>query len=99
MNPSESAPSPSASLVQNLCHELRRFAPFAQMGVADVEAFVRLARQTYYAPGETLLQPADGPVARLLFLRRGSVAGGRPTGGGRLPSADLLSPAGSPGAG
>ena len=46
------------------------------MAVADVEAFVLLARQTYYAPGETLLQPADGPVARLLFLRRGSVAGG-----------------------
>ncbi len=74
MKPSES--TPSASLVQNLSGELRRFAPFAQMAVADVEAFVLLARQTYYAPGETLLQPADGPVARLLFLRRGSVAGG-----------------------
>jgi CBS domain-containing protein len=90
MNPSESAPSPSASLVQNLCHELRRFAPFAQMGVADVEAFVRLARQTYYAPGETLLQPADGPVARLLFLRRGSVTGGPPSAGFHLETGDLF---------
>jgi CBS domain-containing protein len=74
MNPSELIPS--ASLAQNLCDELRRFAPFAQMALADVEAFVLLARQSYYAPGEILLQPADGPVARLLFLRRGSVAGG-----------------------
>ena len=75
MNPSPSIPS--ASLAQNLCDELRCFAPFAEMALADVEAFVLLARQSYYAPGETLLQPADGPVARLLFLRRGSVAGGR----------------------
>jgi CBS domain-containing protein len=68
--------TPAAGLVKNLCAELQRFAPFAQMAAADVEAFVTLARQTYYAPGEPLLQPADGPVSRLLYLRRGSVAGG-----------------------
>jgi CBS domain-containing protein len=75
MNPSPST-TPSTSLAQNLGDELQRFAPFAQMARAEVEAFVLLARQSYYAPGETLLWPADGPVARLLFLRRGSVAGG-----------------------
>ncbi len=69
-------PTPAASLVRNLCAELQRFAPFAQMAAADVEALVLLARQAYYAPGEALLQPADGPVSRLLYLRRGSVAGG-----------------------
>jgi CBS domain-containing protein len=69
-------PTPAVSLAQNLCAELQRFAPFAQMAAADVEAFVLLARQTYYAPGEALLQPGDGPVSRLLYLRRGSVAGG-----------------------
>ena len=68
--------TPAASLVNNLCVELQRFAPFAQMAVADVEAFVLLARLGYYAPGETILKPADGPVSRLLYLRRGSVAGG-----------------------
>jgi CBS domain-containing protein len=69
-------PTPASSLVHGLCTELQRFAPFAQMAPADVEAFVLQARQTYYAPGEALLQPADGPVSRLLVLRRGSVAGG-----------------------
>lgn len=69
-------PTPAASLVRHLCAELQHFAPFAQMPAAEVEAFVLLARQTYYAPGEALLQPADGPVSRLLYLRRGSVAGG-----------------------
>ena len=68
--------TPSVGLVHNLCAELRRFAPFASMADDDVDAFVRLTRESYYAPGETLLQPADGPVSRLLFLRRGSVAGG-----------------------
>ncbi len=82
MFPSEH--SPAVSLVNNLCAELQQHAPFSQMAAADVEAFVRLSRQTYYAPGETLLQPGDGPVSRLLFLRRGSVAGGaqtQPAGG------------------
>nr|MCU0919849.1 cyclic nucleotide-binding domain-containing protein [Burkholderiaceae bacterium] len=68
--------TPAASLVKNLCVELQRFAPFAQMAAADVEAFVLLARLAYYAPGETIMKPADGPVSRLLYLRRGSVAGG-----------------------
>lgn len=67
---------PATSLVHNLCAELQSFAPFAQMSGEDVEAFVTLARETYFAPGETVLQPADGTVSRLLYLRRGSVAGG-----------------------
>ena len=88
MNPSDA--TPSASLVQNLCDELQRFAPFAGMAVADVQAFVLLACQTYYAPGETLLRPADGPVTRLLFLRRGSIAGGPQSAGFHLESGDLF---------
>jgi len=82
---------PATSLVKNLCGELRRFTPFAQMAAADVEAFVMLARQTYYAPGETLLHPADGPVSRLLFLRRGNVAGG-PQGDDAAGSRFVLEP-------
>ena len=70
--------TPATSLLRQLCGELQRFAPFARMAAADVEAFVAAARQTYHAPGEPLLDPADGPVSKLLFLRRGSVAGGAP---------------------
>jgi len=67
--------SPSSSLVGHVVAELRRYPPFAQMSGADVERFARAARQTYYAPGECLLEPASGPVRRLLFVRRGSVVG------------------------
>jgi CBS domain-containing protein len=73
---SDAEHSPAASLVKALRGELQRHAPFGQMAEADVDAFILQARQTYYAPGETVLQPADGAVARLLLLRRGSVAGG-----------------------
>ena len=86
-------PVPAASLVRQLGDELRRFAPFARMAPAEVEAFVALARQSYHAPGETLLHPDDGPVSRLLFLRRGSVAGGTPDAPGsafHLEAGDLF---------
>ncbi len=69
--------SPARELLGLLAEELRRHAPFAQMAPADVAAFVGAARQTYYAPGEVLVQPADGVVTRLLFIRRGAVGGRR----------------------
>jgi CBS domain-containing protein len=40
----------------------------------DVAAFVAAARQTYYAPGEIVASPADGPAPRLVFIRRGAVS-------------------------
>ena len=67
--------SPSASMLGHTVAELRRYPPFAQMAAADVEHLARAARQTYYAPGECVLEPAGGRVARLLFVRRGSVVG------------------------
>jgi CBS domain-containing protein len=68
--------TPSSSLVANLRAELQRHSPFRQMAAEHVDAFVAAARQTYYAPGETLLQPGDGPAGKLLCIRRGSVRGG-----------------------
>jgi len=42
-----------------------------------VALFAAAAHEAYYAPGETVLQPADGPVRRLLFVRRGELRGQR----------------------
>ncbi|MBI5719883.1 MAG: CBS domain-containing protein [Burkholderiales bacterium] len=44
------------------------------MAAADVGRFILAARQTYYAPGEIVASPADGPAPRLLFIRRGAVS-------------------------
>jgi CBS domain-containing protein len=72
--------TPAASLVAQLSTELKRFAPFAQMDGAHVERFVVASSQAYFEPGETILAPANGPVAQLHFIRRGQVQGRRAGG-------------------
>jgi len=71
------ATTPSSSLLAQLRAELSTHLPFARMRPADVERFVAASEQAYYAPQETVLAPASGPVTRLLYLRRGSVTGRR----------------------
>ncbi|HYN59314.1 MAG TPA: DUF294 nucleotidyltransferase-like domain-containing protein [Rubrivivax sp.] len=91
MNPNEH--SPAASLAFNLRAELQRFSPFRQMSAQHVDAFVMAARQTYYAPDETILRPDDGPVERVCYVRRGSVAGGQDSIAGsafQLEAGDLF---------
>ena len=70
--------SPSPSLLANLVAELERYAPFSQMEHASVTDFVAHASQAYFAPGERVLGPEDGPVTHLYCIRRGSVSGRRP---------------------
>lgn len=65
--------SPSASLIAQLRAELGAVPPFAQMEAAHVERFVAHALQSYHAPGETVLAPADGVVRQLLYVRQGRI--------------------------
>ena len=69
--------SPSASLLAQLADELRRHPPFDEMTPAHVRWFVEASRQAYFAPGEALVQPDDGPARELFFIRRGAVVGKR----------------------
>jgi CBS domain-containing protein len=66
---------PASSLIQQLSAELREYPPYAQMLPEHVRSFVVQCEQRYYAPGEQLMSPADGPVQTLLFIRRGAVTG------------------------
>ncbi len=68
---------PSSNLLANLCGELACHAPFAQMRANEVEAFVAAAELVYFAPGETVLAPADGPPTHLICIRQGHVTGRR----------------------
>ena len=72
-----SAHSPSGSMLAQLADEVRPHTPFAQMAPADVLAFVQAARLSYYAPGETVMQPQDNQASRLFFIRRGAITGTR----------------------
>jgi CBS domain-containing protein len=68
---------PAASLVEHLRQELTRFVPFSQMDAAHVDRFIAASSQCYYEPGEVVIEPAQGVVDRLLFIRRGSISGRR----------------------
>lgn len=65
--------TPSPSLIAQLRAELVATPPFAQMAPAHVERFVVQSEQSYHAPGETVLAPADGVVAQLLYVRQGRI--------------------------
>ena len=85
---------PSSSLLGNLRAELMRYAPFAQMQAAHVEQFIAAAEQVYYAPGETVLAPADGPPRDLICIRQGHITGRRDShqtaGGFEYEAGDLF---------
>ena len=69
--------SPSNSLVQNLRQQLMRVLPFSKMVIADVDFFLRHSIEAYFAPGETILSPADGVPKDLYLIRQGRVSGRR----------------------
>ncbi len=75
--PDATAQRPSGSLIDQLVDELRRHPPFSDMVPTDVATFVSRSSQAYFAPGEPLVRPADGPVRQLYFIRSGSVVGER----------------------
>ncbi|NJM42856.1 MAG: hypothetical protein HC858_00565 [Brachymonas sp.] len=62
-------------MLSQLAQELQTFAPFAQMALADVQALIAACRQSYFASGEAVLSPADGPVTALMIVRRGAITG------------------------
>ncbi|MCZ8292122.1 MAG: DUF294 nucleotidyltransferase-like domain-containing protein [Hylemonella sp.] len=68
---------PSASLLANLRQELARYTPFSQMAAPELDFFLAHAEQFYFAPGETLIEPASGQVTQLFFIRQGAVSGKR----------------------
>ena len=75
--PDPSVATPSGSLLGHLTEELQKHPPFHEMKPAHVRAFLAAARQAYFAPGEVVVTPEDGPVQELFFIRRGAITGQR----------------------
>ncbi len=67
----------SHSLVQNLRQQLMRVLPFSKMAEADVDFFLRNSIESYFAPDEVILSPADGVPKYLYLIRQGTVSGRR----------------------
>ena len=70
-------PSPSKSLLQNLRQQIMQSLPFSKMAESDVDFFLSQSRESYFAPKEQILAPADGPPEFLYLIRQGRVSGRR----------------------
>ena len=70
-------PSPSKSLLQNLRQQIMQSLPFSKMAESDVDFFLSQSRESYFAPKEQILAPADGPPNFLYLIRQGRVSGRR----------------------
>ena len=67
----------SLSLIQNLRQQVMQRLPFSEMAIADVDFFLTACTEVYFAPGEVILAPADGPPAFLYLIRQGRISGKR----------------------
>jgi len=57
---------------------LQRFAPFNQMEHAHLAYLVEQCRLSFYAAGESIIKPSDGPVEYFYIVKQGRVVGERP---------------------
>jgi CBS domain-containing protein len=67
--------TPSANLLNNLRTELRAHPPFSEMAPETVDALAGCARESYYAPGEPVIDPDSGVARSLFWVRRGAASG------------------------
>ena len=67
--------TPSQTLRSHLRAQLQRHEPFSRLSAASLDALLAGVRESYHAPGEVVLGPADGPVRHLRWIRRGAVRG------------------------
>ncbi|CAG0963788.1 hypothetical protein BURK1_00853 [Burkholderiales bacterium] len=74
--------SPAPTVVSGLRQALAPHAPFSAMPPDELDRVVRASRVRYFAPGETILAPADERPAHCYVIRQGIVRGERGTSGG-----------------
>src|SRR5690606_21985169 len=56
---------------------LQRFPPFNQMENAHLAYLVEQCQLRFYASGESIIKPADGPVEHFYIVKQGRVVGER----------------------
>ncbi|WP_017937544.1 putative nucleotidyltransferase substrate binding domain-containing protein [Zestomonas thermotolerans] len=64
--------------IHGLMEFLRKFPPFNQMENAHLAFLVEHCQLRFYAQGESILKPDDGPVQHFYIVKQGRVVGERP---------------------
>lgn len=70
-----------AAVLQNVhgtMEFLRKYPPFNQMDSAQLAYLVEHCQLRFYAAGESIIKPADGPVQHFYIVKQGLVVGERP---------------------
>ncbi|MDF2488416.1 MAG: cyclic nucleotide-binding protein [Pseudomonas sp.] len=63
--------------IQGTMQFLQRFAPFNQMQHSHLAFMVEQCQLRFYAAGESIIRPADGPVEHFYVVKQGRVVGER----------------------
>ncbi|AIR88458.1 putative nucleotidyltransferase substrate binding domain-containing protein [Pseudomonas cremoricolorata] len=63
--------------IQGTLQFLQRFPPFNQMEQSHLAYLVEQCQLRFYASGESIVKPADGPVTHFFIVKQGRVVGER----------------------
>ncbi|MBF8670552.1 CBS domain-containing protein [Pseudomonas putida] len=63
--------------IQGTLQFLQRFPPFNQMELSHLAYLVEQCQLRFYASGESIVKPADGPVEHFYIVKQGRVVGER----------------------
>src|SRR5690606_27283802 len=63
--------------IQGTLQFLQRFPPFNQMEHSHLAYLVEQCQLRFYAAGESIIKPADGPVEHFYIVKQGRVVGER----------------------
>lgn len=67
--------NPSGQMLDFIKQKLVRHAPFSEIPLRDLDCLLVGCAQTYFAPGEVIVQPQDGPPQFLYYVEKGSTVG------------------------
>ncbi|HEX4855897.1 MAG TPA: DUF294 nucleotidyltransferase-like domain-containing protein [Limnobacter sp.] len=67
--------SPSGQMLEYIRQRLARHAPFSEIPPQDLDCLLAGCAETYFAPGEVIVQPQDGPPRYLYYVEKGSTVG------------------------
>lgn len=75
----------SSSNIRALMEFLRPYAPFSHMETAHLAHFVETSELHYFADGEVVIRPEDGPARRFFVVKQGRIRGERPSARDQQP--------------
>ncbi|WP_437881936.1 DUF294 nucleotidyltransferase-like domain-containing protein [Pseudomonas sp. LRF_L74] len=81
MTSKDSAAASKTAVMQNIhgtMEFLRKYPPFNQMENSHLAYLVEHCQLRFYAAGESIIKPADGPVQHFYVVKQGQVVGERP---------------------